>query len=205
MIPCVIKLEIFARVSVSIDKYAYSRPSNISYPGRDDLSQEGKLAAWGIITKWDSDSSEHMRKSATARGLGAMKDALRKANMVGPTIHNGVDHQPVMSFDADFTNTSNTRYAASTLHDLLHSDADGPVECAMKGEEVGDRIRILKIIDELGEPWRYVLLSRFYKKEKLKTVARNLGISETRVCQLEKQAIENLKEAVEEEGMEWMT
>ncbi len=202
MITDVIKLEIFARVSVSIDKYAYSRPSNISYPGRDDLAQEGKLAAWGIITKWDSDSSEHMRKSATARGLGAMKDALRKANMVGPTIHNGDERVPTVSFDMEIPNSTSGH--AMSFHDLLESNDANPAEIAIKTEETDDRIRVLKVINELGEPWRYVLLSRFYKKEKLKTVARNLGISETRVCQLEKQAIDNLKEAIEEEGMEWM-
>jgi RNA polymerase sigma factor (sigma-70 family) len=202
MITDVIKLEIFARVSVSIDKYAYSRPSNISYPGRDDLAQEGKLAAWGVITKWDSDSSEHMRKSATARGLGAMKDALRKANMVGPTIHNGDERVPTVSFDMEIPTGCGGH--AMSFHDLLESNEANPAEITIKTEETDDRIRVLKIINELGEPWRYVLLSRFYKKEKLKTVARNLGISETRVCQLEKQAIDNLKEAIEEEGMEWM-
>lgn len=194
------KRAVFDLVSTFVDKYAYSRPSNIAYPSRGDLSQEGKLASWGVIMKWEDDNIEHMRKSATARGFGAMKDALRKANMVGPAIHNNAPGLTVASLDAVIDGGC---HGDATLYDKIISDIETPRECAIASEDVNLRINLLKVIDGLGEPWRYVILTRYYRNEKLKTVATNLGISETRVCQLEKQAIEHLKEAVEEAGIEW--
>lgn len=203
MISKMVKLEVFKGVAEVVDKYAYSRPSNIVYPSCDDLSQEGKLAAWSVIQRWDNDNEEHMRRSSITRGIGAMKDALRNANLVGPVIHNGIENIAPTSLDAE-RSESHGEDASVNLYDMLPCLEETPAESVMSVEMRRMRIDLLDVIDTLGEPWRYVILSRYYKKERQRAVANTLGISGTRVCQLEEQAIENLRVAVKKANLKWL-
>ena len=78
-----------------------------------------------------------------------------------------------------------------SLADRLSDDDDGEVHSALERSERDDAVR--DALDELPPRERQVLIQSYLEERPLRQIAEELGVTESRVCQLRAQAIARLR------------
>lgn len=187
----------------------------------NDVINEGVLALMDAIESFDASKGAKFETYATLKIKGAVIDYIRKQDWIPRSIrkfskdldkansmlynlngrvpsnaelaeHMGISEETLLKNMADCTGS-----IVLSFEELLYEDnidepsKDNPTDGALMQSEM-KRI-IAEAIDELKEKERKVIILYYYKNLKYSDIARILGVTEGRVCQIHTKAVLVLK------------
>ncbi len=197
----------------------------IKYGEVDDVINEGVLALMDVIETFDPAKGAKFETYATLKIRGAIVDYIRKQDWVprqirkfakaldnaNSLLYNLNNRPPTTAELAEYMEMSESKLlkymaeAACTVtlsfEDLLYEDnfdeasPAAPTDQRLLKEEMSDILA--KAIDGLKEQERQVITLYYYKNMKYSDIAKVLGVSESRVCQINAKAVLSLKAALE--------
>ncbi len=197
----------------------------IKYGDVDDVINEGVLALMDVIDTFDPGKGAKFETYATLKIRGAIVDYIRKQDWVprqvrkfakaldnaNSLLYNLNNRPPTTEELAEYMDMPESKLlkymaeAACTVtlsfEDLLYEDnfdeasPAAPTDQRLLKEEMSDILA--KAIDGLREQERQVITLYYYKNMKYSDIAKVLGVSESRVCQINAKAVLSLKVALE--------
>lgn len=188
----------------------------------DDVVNEGVIALMESIESFDPSRGAKFETYAALKIRGAIIDYVRRQDWVPRSVrkfardldnansmlYNQYNRTPTTAELAEYLQISEDRLLKSmaevsgsvtlSFEELLYEDnfddstaVTAPTDAALMRREAG-RI-IAQAIDELKEKERQVITLYYYKNMKYSDIAKALGISESRVCQINTKATLALK------------
>ena len=202
------------------------RNTYVRYGDTDDVINEGVIALMDAIESFDPTKGAKFETYASLKIRGAIIDYVRKQDWVprpvrkfardldnaNTIVYNQYDRVPTNAELAEYLEISEEKLlrgmadASNTVtlsfEELLYEDnfeesavqADGTDSRLMREELRGV---IAKAIDSLKEKERQVITLYYYKSMKYSDIAKVIGVSESRVCQINTKAMLSLKAALE--------
>lgn len=197
----------------------------IKYGEVDDVINEGVLALMDVIETFDPAKGAKFETYATLKIRGAIVDYIRKQDWIprqirkfardldnaNSLLYNLNNRPPTTEELAEYLGMPESKLlknmadAACTVtlsfEDLLYEDnfdeasPAAPTDQRLLKEEMSDILA--KAIDGLKEQERQVITLYYYKNMKYSDIAKVLGVSESRVCQINAKAVLSLKAALE--------
>ncbi len=197
----------------------------IKHGDTDDIVNEGVIALMDAIESFDPSKGAKFETYASLKIRGAIIDFLRrqdwiprnvrkfartldKANSMlynlngrAPTIaelaeYLGLDENKLLKQMAECSCTITLSFEELLYEDNIDEPAiDVPSDSGLLRDEMSREI--VKAIDELKDKERQVVTLYYYKNMKYSDIAKALGISESRVCQIHTKAILLLKVKLE--------
>ncbi len=197
----------------------------IKYGDVDDVINEGVLALMDVIETFDPTKGAKFETYATLKIRGAIVDYIRKQDWVprqirkfakaldnaNSLLYNLNNRPPTTEELAEYLGMPESKLlkymaeAACTVtlsfEDLLYEDnfdeasPAAPTDQRLLKEEMSEILA--KAIDGLKEQERQVITLYYYKNMKYSDIAKVLGVSESRVCQINAKAVLSLKAALE--------
>lgn len=150
-----------------------------------DLLTVAQLALWEKIRTYDPSRGTTLWQHAYLRVRGAMVDELRKQDPVGRNSRSagerGEARKPWALVD---------RVGLDIVMDTVPGNGDPEASLLTKEEERAAR----KYLRRLPENLQYVLRRTFLEGARLVEVAAELGVSESRVCQVKNEAVRKIRE-----------
>ena len=198
----------------------------IKYAGTDDIINEGVIALISAIDTFDLDRGVKFETYANIKVKGAIVDFVRKQDWIPRNVRNfgreldiaynelfnKLGRHPKNAELAEHLGISREKLekqmaesaGAVTLsfEELLYEDNFDVMESgdladkALYENEL--RQMIAKAIEELSPKARQVITLYYYEKIKFGEIAKVLGITESRVCQIHSKAMLYLKRALSE-------
>ncbi len=192
----------------------------------DDVVNEGVIALMEAIEAYDPEKGAKFETYASLKIRGAIIDYIRKQDWVprnvrkfardldnaNSSLYNQYNRQPTtaelaehleMSEDKLLKNMAEASTAATlSFEELLYEDnfdEESTGAEAMDAEILRDELKmmVIKAIEGLKEKEKQVITLYYYKNMKYSDIAKVIGVSESRVCQLHTQATLALKSALE--------
>jgi RNA polymerase sigma factor for flagellar operon FliA len=197
----------------------------IKYGDVDDVVNEGVLALMDAIDTFDPTKGAKFETYASLKIRGAIIDYIRRQDWVprqvrkftksldkaNSSLYNLYNRAPTTKELADHMGMSEERLlkcmsesaCTTTLsfEELLYEDNfdtesdDAPTDSRLMKDEM--RKIIAEAIENLKEKERQVITLYYYKNMKYSDIAKALGITESRVCQINTKATLALKAALE--------
>ncbi len=197
----------------------------IKYGDVDDVVNEGVIALMDAIESYDESRGAKFETYASLKIRGAIIDYIRRQDWVprnvrkfaraldkaygllynlngrAPTTeelaqHLGMDEQKLLRHMSESSCT-----ITLSFEELLYEDNINEPQTADNGdaELLREEMRsvIAKAIDELRERERKVITLYYYKNMKYSDIAKALGVSEGRICQIHTKAVLELKTKLE--------
>lgn len=202
------------------------RNTYIKYGEVDDVINEGVIALMDAIETFDPTKGAKFETYASLRVRGAVIDYVRKQDWVPRPVRKfarDLDKAHTIlcnQYDRCPTNSELAEFLGITEEKLLKGMADASNTVTLSFEELlyednfeesdssaeGTDARLLrqelrevtaKAINSLKEKERQVITLYYYKNMKYSDIAKVIGVSESRVCQINTKAILSLKSALE--------
>lgn len=199
----------------------------IKYGDVDDVVNEGVIALMEAIETYDPDKGAKFETYATLKIRGAIIDYIRKQDWIprsvrkfardldnaNSSLYNQYNRMPTTSELAEYMEMSEEKLlrcmaeASTTVtlsfEELLYEDnfeehpssAGEATDASILREEF--RRVIAEAIDSLKEKEKQVITLYYFKNMKYSDIAKVLGISESRVCQINTKAVLALKTMLE--------
>lgn len=197
----------------------------IKFGDVDDVVNEGVLALMDAIESYDESHGAKFETYASLRIRGAIIDYIRKQDWVPRNVrkfasaldkaygmlynlngrvpttaelaeHLGMDEQKLLRRMSESSCT-----ITLSFEELLYEDNFNEPQTADTGdaELLREEMKtvIEKAIDELRERERQVITLYYYKNMKYSDIAKALGVSEGRICQIHTKAVLELKSKLE--------
>lgn len=191
----------------------------------DDVVNEGVLALMDAIDTFDPTRGAKFETYASLKIRGAIIDYIRKQDWVPRQIrkfartldnansllynlysrpptteelaeHIGISHEKLLRYMADAACTVTLSFEELLYEDNFDTpDQEAPTDARLLRDE-RDRL-IARAIDNLKEKERQVITLYYYKNMKYSDIAKVLGVSESRVCQIHTKATLALKAELE--------
>ena len=201
------------------------RNTYIKYGEVDDVVNEGVIALMDAIETYDPSRGAKFETYASLKIRGAIIDYVRKQDWVprpvrkfardldNAILYNQYDRAPTTAELAEYLQISEEKLlrgmagASNTVtlsfEELLYEDNfdDGSItdsestDSRLMREEL--RTVIAGAIEGLKEKERQVITLYYYKSMKYSDIAKVIGVSESRVCQINTKAMLSLKAALE--------
>lgn len=202
------------------------RNTYIKYGEVDDVVNEGVIALMDAIETYDPSRGAKFETYASLKVRGAIIDYVRKQDWVprpvrkfardldnaNTILYNQYDRAPTTAELAEYLQMSEEKLlrgmadASNTVtlsfEELLYEDnfddsatASETTDSRLMREEL--RTVIAGAIEGLKEKERQVITLYYYKNMKYSDIARVLGVTESRVCQINTKAMLSLKAALE--------
>lgn len=193
----------------------------IKFSEPDDVINEGVIALMDAIESYDSTKGAKFETYATIKVKGAIIDYVRKQDWVPRNIrkfakqldkansmlYNLNGRVPTNEELAEYLGISEERLLKNmadcsgalvlSFEELLYEDnidepaMDNPTDGALLHDEM--RKVIASAIEELRDKERQVVILYYYKNMKYSDIAKVLGVTEGRVCQIHTKAVLLLK------------
>ncbi len=192
----------------------------------DDVVNEGVIALIEAIESYDPDKGAKFETYASLKIRGAIIDYIRKQDWVprnvrkftrdldnaNSSLYNQYNRQPTTAELAEHLEMSEDKLlksmaeasTAATLsfEELLYEDnfdQESTGAEAMDADILRDELKsmVIRAIEGLKEKEKQVITLYYYKNMKYSDIAKVIGVSESRVCQIHTQATLALKAALE--------
>lgn len=197
----------------------------IRHGDTDDVINEGVLALMDAIESFDPAKGAKFETYASLKIRGAIIDFLRKQDWIPRNVrkfartldkansllynlngrvpttaelaeHLGIDEDKLLKQMAECSCTITLSFEELLYEDNIDEPAvDAPSDSGLLREEMSREIA--KAIDELKDKERQVVMLYYYKNMKYSDIAKALGVSESRVCQIHTKAVLLLKAKLE--------
>jgi len=156
---------------------------------KDELVQAGLVGLWQATQRYDDQVENTFWSFAYPRVRGAMLDELRSLSHRSRTAHDAVK---------DETWLSRSPWAlvfAAPLDDARDQEDDSPHPAtSLEARETGILLR--RLLHRLPRDLAYVLRRHYFEEATLKQLGAELGVTESRACQMEKLGVKRLRELV---------
>lgn len=193
----------------------------IKFSEPDDVVNEGVIALMDAIESYDSTKGAKFETYATIKIKGAIIDYIRKQDWVPRNIrkfakqldkansmlynlngrmptneelakHLGISEERLLKNMADCSGALVMSFEELLYEDNIDEPAmDNPTDGALLHDEM--RKVVASAIEELRDKERQVVILYYYKNMKYSDIAKVLGVTEGRVCQIHTKAILLLK------------
>ncbi len=193
----------------------------IKFSEPDDVINEGVIALMDAIESFDASKGAKFETYATIKIKGAIIDYIRKQDWVPRNIRKfakqldkansllynlngrmptneelanqlGISEERLLKNMADCSGSLVLSFEELLYEDNIDEPAmDNPTDGALLNDEM--RKVVADAIDELREKERQVVILYYYKNMKYSDIAKVLGVSEGRVCQIHTKAVLLLK------------
>ncbi|MGN0679141.1 MAG: sigma-70 family RNA polymerase sigma factor [Oscillospiraceae bacterium] len=193
----------------------------IKFSEPDDVVNEGVIALMDAIESFDSTKGAKFETYATIKIKGAIIDYIRKQDWVPRNIrkfakqldkansmlynlngrmptneelakHLGISEERLLKNMADCSGALVMSFEELLYEDNIDEPAmDNPTDGALLHDEM--RKVVASAIEELRDKERQVVILYYYKNMKYSDIAKVLGVTEGRVCQIHTKAILLLK------------
>lgn len=197
----------------------------IRHGDTDDVINEGVLALMDAIESFDPAKGAKFETYASLKIRGAIIDFLRKQDWIPRNVrkfartldkansllynlngrvpttaelaeHLGIDEDKLLKQMAECSCTMTLSFEELLYEDNIDEPAvDAPSDSGLLREEMSREIA--NAIDELKDKERQVITLYYYKNMKYSDIAKALGVSESRVCQIHTKAVLLLKAKLE--------
>lgn len=197
----------------------------IRHGDTDDVINEGVLALMDAIESFDPAKGAKFETYASLKIRGAIIDFLRKQDWIPRNVRKfartldkansllynlngrvpttaelaeylGIDEDKLLKQMAECSCTITLSFEELLYEDNIDEPAvDAPSDSGLLREEMSREIA--KAIDELKDKERQVVTLYYYKNMKYSDIAKALGVSESRVCQIHTKAVLLLKAKLE--------
>ena len=197
----------------------------IRHGDTDDVIHEGVLALMDAIESFDPAKGAKFETYASLKIRGAIIDFLRKQDWIPRNVrkfartldkansllynlngrvpttaelaeHLGIDEDKLLKQMAECSCTITLSFEELLYEDNIDEPAvDAPSDSGLLREEMSREIA--NAIDELKDKERQVITLYYYKNMKYSDIAKALGVSERRVCQIHTKAVLLLKAKLE--------
>ena len=198
----------------------------IKFGDVDDVVNEGVIALMEAIESFDPDRGAKFETYATLKIRGAIIDYIRKQDWIprsvrkfareldkaNSSLYNQYNRAPTTAELAEYMQMTEEKLLKSmaevsgsvtmSFEELLYEDnfddstaVTAPTDASVMQQEA--RRIIAEAIEELKEKERQVITLYYYKNMKYSDIAKALGISESRVCQINTKATLALKAKLE--------
>lgn len=203
------------------------RNTYIKYGEIDDVVNEGVIALMDAIESFDPTKGAKFETYASLKIRGAIIDYVRKQDWIprpvrkfardldnaNTILYNQYNRAPTNAELAEYLNISEEKLlhgmsdASNTVtlsfEELLYEDnfddayvqTPDSTDSRLLREEL--RAVIAKAIDSLKEKERQVITLYYYKSMKYSDIAKVMGVSESRICQINTKAMLSLKATLE--------
>lgn len=162
------------QITATVKWYIKSLPYHIAKSESDDLSSEAKIAFIDALKTWDPRRGE-LWPYVSIRLKGAMQDYLRKK---------GTD---MVSGMYEWITSAAHVYLAFNKEAIVHDSVD-------------DILHLNTVMKELDEKQKLVI-EAYYKRDKtFKEIGKEIGLSESQVSRICKEATRKLKKILVKEG-----
>lgn len=197
------------------------------YADDDDISNEAVLALMNAVDSFDPKKNVKFDTYASIKVRGAIIDYIRRQDSVPrgvrkfirdydstySALYTELDREPTREEIAARLGITTEKLdsflsrsaAASTLsfEELLFdgfdmADETGETEAEAQLILSERRSQLVQAIDSLKDKERTVITLYYYEKLKYSEIAKVLGISESRVCQIHTKAVDKLREKISE-------
>ncbi|MBU0572879.1 MAG: sigma-70 family RNA polymerase sigma factor [Candidatus Margulisiibacteriota bacterium] len=159
-----------SQISSTVSWYVRSLPRHIAKSEADDLASEARIAFVEAIKNWDPRRGE-LWSYVNFRLKGAMQDYLRKKKM------------DTVSGMHEWINSAAHVYLAFNREAVVHNTVD-------------EIMHVDTALEKLDEKERYVV-ENYYKQDKtFKEIGKEIGLSESQVSRISKEATLKLKKAM---------
>ena len=155
---------------------------------RPDLLSFGAIGLMDAIDKFDAEVGVQFETYATRRIRGAMFDGLRSLTW----FPRGADRRAsrkihkIVAVDFQTAQAQNGYPLAETLSDRVEELPDDIAEIAAEHQEV------VRAIEALPPRERRIVLEYYFERRCLADIGADMGISESRACQLHRRALQAL-------------
>lgn len=196
----------------------------IKYAEADDVVNEGVLALMDALDSFDPAKGAKFETYATLRIRGAVVDYIRKQDWIprnvrkfaraldnaNSKLYNLYNRPPTtaeLAQSMDISEDKLLRYMADaacsvtlSFEELLYEDnfdeagKTAPTDHELMQQEM--RRTVAQAVEALKENERQVITLYYYKNMKYSDIAKALGVSESRVCQIHAKAALTLKAAL---------
>lgn len=161
---------------------------------RPDLYGFGAMGLVDAIEKFKPELGNRFETYGTRRIRGAMSDGIRSLNWLPRGAGARASRIIEKIVPVDFSTTRN--HAGVPLDDCL-SDPDDASALELLELEA-DHVEVAEAIETLPERERYIVVQHYYARRRLAELGREMGVTESRVCQLHRRALRMLESALVE-------
>jgi RNA polymerase sigma factor FliA len=159
---------------------------------RGDLVGFGVLGLLDAIDKFKPELGYSFRTYGGQRIRGAIGDGIRRLNWLPRGAHKRPGRIIEKIVPVDFQ-TATTRSGVA-IQDFLSDPSELPITSALDLEE--EHAEVAGAVSHLPERERSVIVSYYFGKLSLAQIGAELGVTESRACQIHRAALDMLREAL---------
>ncbi len=161
---------------------------------RSDLYSFGVEGLMDAIDKFRPEMGNRFETYGSCRIRGAMSDGIRKMSWLPRGAENRSSRVIETVVPVDFQ-AARTPVGARLQDCLSDRTAATPVDGLLLQ---ADHDEVVAAIESLPERERNVVVEHYYAQKQLKEIGRDMGVTESRVCQLHRRALRMLEGFLEE-------
>jgi RNA polymerase sigma factor FliA len=159
---------------------------------RGDLYGFGVIGLLDAIDKFKPEMGHSFKTYGAVRIRGAMSDGIRKLNWLPRGAQNRASRVIETVVPVDFQTA--TTPIGVRLQDCLY---DPQQESALDGLELkADHAEVVDAVQTLPERERRVIRQYYFERRRLAEIGKEMGVTESRVCQLHRAALVMLRDAL---------
>ncbi|MDQ3916174.1 MAG: sigma-70 family RNA polymerase sigma factor [Actinomycetota bacterium] len=152
---------------------------------RADLFSFGVEGLMDAIGKFRPDMGNRFETYGSCRIRGAMSDGIRKMSWLPRGAENRSSRVIETIVPVDFQGART--HVGTKLQDCLSERTDGtPFDDLLLA---ADHDEVVTAVQALPERERNVVVEHYYAEKQLKEIGRDMGVTESRVCQLHRRAL----------------
>lgn len=159
---------------------------------RPDIYSFGVLGLMDAVDKFRPELGNRFETYGSRRIRGAMSDGIRSLNWLPRRAGQAASRVIEKVIPVDFQ-TARTAVGAR-LEDSLSDPFAAHVSDALELE--ADHAEVVEAVDSLPDRERLVIEQHYYHSRKLADIGRDLGVTESRVCQLHRRALVLLRDVL---------